>query len=157
MESHRLSSQSMHSTFDLPFVMLIWFPLMELFFKLASPYDFTYRCFCSRPSVLHHSCRTPDIAAFPRSEMNVAVVWYWLLGSFCFLSLFLFIYWNVWSFACSAYLYTQLYFSHLNCHLPSCGKGLYTRSTRKIHTFCILPNSNNHVKGQKTNNYWKIF
>lgn len=71
-------------------------------------------------------------------------------GNFLFSLFFLFIYWNVWSFACSAYLYTQLYFSHLNCHLPSCGKGLYTRSMRKIHTFCILPNSNNHVKGQKT-------
>lgn len=53
---HRAASESMPSPPNLPFIMLIWFPLMERFFKMASLYGFTYWLFNSWPSVLHHSC-----------------------------------------------------------------------------------------------------
>lgn len=49
-------SESMPLSPNLPFIMLIWFPLMERFFKMASLYGFTYWLFNSWPSVLHHSC-----------------------------------------------------------------------------------------------------
>lgn len=49
--------QSMPSPPNLPFIMLIWFPLMERFFKMASLYGFTYWLVNSWPWVEHHSCR----------------------------------------------------------------------------------------------------
>ena len=56
MAGHRAASESMPSPPNLPFIMLIWFPLMERFFKMASLYGFTYWLFNSWPSVPHHSC-----------------------------------------------------------------------------------------------------
>lgn len=50
---------------NLPFIMLIWFPLMERFFKMASLYGFTYWLFNSWPSVQHHSCCAAAAGTLP--------------------------------------------------------------------------------------------